>query len=152
MGQINFGRVVLGGLLAGLVINVGETILNLFVVAAPMEAALKARNLPAVGGSAIAVFVLLCFALGITIVWLYAAVRPRFGAGPRTAICAALVAWWFAFAYPQIGHVTMGLFPAAITAAATVWGLAELVIAALVGARFYQEQSAPAKSASRTVA
>src|SRR3954447_21498164 len=112
MGQINFGRVVLGGLLAGLVINVGETILNLFVVATPMEAALQARNLPAVGGSAIAVFVLLCFALGVSIVWLYAAIAPRFGAGPRTAICAALVTWWFAFAFPQIGNVTIGFVPA----------------------------------------
>ena len=28
MGQINLGRVVIGGLLAGLIINIGEFILN----------------------------------------------------------------------------------------------------------------------------
>jgi hypothetical protein len=151
MGQINVGRVVLAGLLAGLVINISETVLNLFVVAAPMEDALKARNLPGVGGGAIGIFVLLCFVLGVTIVWLYAAIRPRFGAGPRTAMLAALAAWWFAFVFPQIGNVTMGFFPAGITAVTTVWGLAELVVAVLVGARFYQEQPARANSARAAI-
>ena len=138
---------IAGGLLAGLVINISETILNLFVVAAPMEEALKARNLPAIGGGAIGIFVLLCFGLGVSLVWLYAAIRPRYGAGPRTAICAAAAVWWFAFVFPKIGNVAMGLFPAGVTALATVWGLAEVVIAALVGARVYQEQ--PAKSSAR---
>jgi hypothetical protein len=149
MGQINVGRVIAGGLLAGLVINISETILNLFVVAAPMAAALKARNLPEVGGSAIGVFVLLCFGLGISLIWLYAAIRPRYGAGPMTAICAAAAVWWFAFVFPQIGNVVMGFFPAGVTALSTLWGLAEVVLGALVGARVYQEQ--PAKSSTRAV-
>jgi len=150
MGQINVGRVIAGGLLAGLVINIGETILNLFVVAAPMADALKARNLPAVGGGAIGVFVLLCFGLGIALIWLYAAIRPRYGAGPGTAIRAAAAVWWFAFVFPQIGNIMMGFFPAGVTTLVTVWGLAEVILAALAGARVYQEQ--PAKSAPRAVA
>jgi len=151
MGQINVRRIVAGGLLAGLVINISETILNLFVVAAPMEDALKARNLPAIGGSAIGVFVVLCFGLGISIVWLYAAIRPRYGAGPRTAIVAALAVWWFAFVFPQVGNVVMGLFPAGVTTLATAWGLGEVIIAALVGARVYRDLSALAKTSSGAV-
>src|SRR6476469_3053095 len=151
MGQMNVGRVVAGGLLAGLVINISETILNLFVVAAPMEEALKARNLPAIGGGAIGIFVLLCFGLGVSLVWLYAAIRPRYGAGPRTAICAAAAVWWFAFVFPQIGNVVMGFFPAGVATLATVWGLAEVVIAALVGARVYQQRPSAAGSSSRAV-
>ena len=81
MGRINLGRVVLGGLLAGVVINLGETVLNLVVVAQEMEDSLRARNLPPVGGGAIAGFVITAFLLGIVTVWLYAAIRPRFGAG-----------------------------------------------------------------------
>jgi len=149
MGQINVGRVVAGGLLAGLVINISETILKLFVVAAPMEAALKARSLPALGGSAIGVFVVLCFGVGISLIWLYAAIRPRYGAGPMTAICAAAAVWWFAFVFPHIGNAAMGFYPAGITALTTLWALAEVVLAALVGARVYQEQ--PAKSSTRAV-
>jgi len=149
MGQINVGRVIAGGLLAGLVINISETILNLFMVAAPMEAALKARNLAPLGGPAIGVFVLLCFGVGISLIWLYAAIRPRYGAGPLTAICAAAAVWWFAFVFPHIGNVAMGFYPAGITAVTTLWALAEVVLAALVGARIYQEQ--PAKSSPRAV-
>jgi hypothetical protein len=151
MGQINVGRVVAGGLLAGLVISISEFILNMYVVAAPMEEALKAHNLPAVGGGAIGVFVLLCFGLGISLVWLYAAIRPRYGAGPRTALCAAAAVWWFAFVFPQIGNVAMGLFPAGVTAVATMWGLAEVAIAAVAGARLYQERPSPAGTSSRAV-
>ena len=64
MGNINVGRVIVGGLLAGLIINIGETFLNLLVVAQGMDHALKLRNLPPVGGGAIAGFVLLAFLLG----------------------------------------------------------------------------------------
>jgi hypothetical protein len=149
MSQINVGRVVAGGLLAGFVINISETILNLFVAAAPMEAALKARNLPAVGGGAIGVFVLLCFGLGISLIWLYAAIRPRYGAGPMTAVCAAAAVWWFAFVFPHIGNVAMGFYPPGVMVISTLWALVEVVLAALVGARVYQEQ--PAKSSTRAV-
>jgi hypothetical protein len=52
MGGINAGRVILGGLLAGLVINIGETILNVLVLPQAMEDLLRAGNLPVLGGSA----------------------------------------------------------------------------------------------------
>ena len=59
MRKINIGRVLLGGLLAGFIVSVGETILNVAVAGQAMEAALAARNLPPVGGSAIGGFVLI---------------------------------------------------------------------------------------------
>jgi hypothetical protein len=139
MGRINIGRVLAGGLLAGLIINVGETILNLFVIAEAMDAALQARNLPPVGGQAIAVFVLLCFALGVGTVWLYAAMRPRFGPGAGTAVLTGVAVWSFAFLFPGIGNIVMQLFPPGPAILALVWGLAEMVVAALAGGRVYNE-------------
>jgi hypothetical protein len=103
MSKMNVARVTLGGLLAGFVINIGETILNLLVVAAPMEELLKQRNLPPIGGGAIGGFVVLCFVLGIATIWLYAAIRPRFGAGPGTAAIAAVAVWGFAFVFRNSG-------------------------------------------------
>ena len=32
-------------------------------------------------------------------VWLYAAIRPRFGPGPKTAICAGLIVWGLSYLY-----------------------------------------------------
>ncbi len=93
MGQINVGRVIAGGLLAGLVINISESVLNLFALAQPMADAMKAHNLPEFSGQAIALFIVLGFIMGIVTVWLYAAAQPRLGPGPKTAVLSSLPVW-----------------------------------------------------------
>jgi hypothetical protein len=139
MQEINNGRVLLGGLLAGLIINVGETILNVPLLGAEMDAAMRERGLEPVAGSAIGAFVLMAFALGIAAVWLYAAIRPRFGPGPKTAICAGLVVWALAYLYPTLGMIVMDLFPMNLALVALVWGLFEATLATLAGAWLYRE-------------
>lgn len=142
MTGINVGRVVLGGLLAGLIIDIGESVLNGWLLAADMTAALQRLNLPDVGGSAIAVFLVLGFALGIATVWLYAAIRPRLGPGVNTALCAGALVWFFAYLYPSIGFAVMGFFPMRLVVIGLAWGLAELLLAAVAGAWLYREPAA----------
>lgn len=139
MGAINMGRVVAGGLLAGVIINVSETILNVPVIGAEMEAALRAMNLTPPGLSAIGGFVVLGFLLGIATVWLYAAIRPRFGAGPGTAVWAGLAVWFFAYFYPTAFFLVLNIFPRRMMIISLVWGLFEIVIAAVAGAWAYTE-------------
>ncbi len=139
MGSINMGRVVIGGLVAGLLINISEFILNGVVLAADMNAAMKALNRPPVDGSMIVWFVLLAFGIGIMAVWVYAAVRPRFGPGVQTAICASLLVWGLAYLYPNVSTIVLGLFPTKLIVIATVWGLAELLVAGVAGAWIYTE-------------
>lgn len=137
--SINVGKVITGGLLCGLVINISETILNLVVVPTDMAEALKARNLPELGTAPIIGFVVLSFLLGIGIVWLYAAIRPRLGPGVKTAIIAGVAAWLFAYAYMSLGMVFMGFFPLGLTVFTLVWGLVEVLIGAVAGAWAYKE-------------
>ena len=139
MGRINVARVILGGLLAGLVINLSETILNLVVVAQAMEDAFRALNRPALGTNAIVGFVLFSFIVGIAMIWLYAAIRPRFGAGPKTATTAGLLVWFFAYLNGSVAMGLMDLFPMKLMAVTTIWGLPEIVIAAVAGASLYKE-------------
>jgi hypothetical protein len=139
MGKVNVGRVILGGLLAGLIINIGEYLLNERVLGAEMEAALQNLGLAPPGGSAIGVFVLMGFILGIATVWLYAAIRPRYGAGPKTAITTGLTVWFLAYLWGSVGFVVMGMFPANLVLFALVWGLVEIVLASLAGAWVYKE-------------
>jgi hypothetical protein len=146
MGQINMARVGLGGLLAGLVINLSEFVLNAIVLEAEMTAALERLNLPPIGGQAIAVFLAMGFALGIAAVWLYAAIRPRYGAGVGTALCAGATVWFFAYLYPSIGYAVVGMFPVGMTAVAVVWGLVELLAATVAGAWLYREETSSAVS------
>lgn len=139
MGKINIGRVLAGGLLAGLVINIGETILNTVVIADQMEAAVAARNLPPVGGREIASFVIMCFGLGIATVWLYAAIRTRFGPGVPTAVLNGVVVWFLAYLWPNMGDAVMQIFPMNVIAVGVVWGLLEIVLASIAGAWLYRE-------------
>lgn len=136
---INLGRVVRGGLVAGLVINLGEFLLNIPVAGEQMETEMAARNLPPMEGATIGLFVVMCFGLGLFLVWLYAAIRPRFGPGAQTAVCAGLIVWGLAYLWPGIGMAAMGLFSIGLTVLTVVWGLAEVLIAAVVGAYLYQE-------------
>jgi pimeloyl-ACP methyl ester carboxylesterase len=139
MGRINLGRVVIGGLLAGLIINIGEFILNGVLLEQQMTAAMAARNKPPINASMIIVFVLFGFGLGCTLVWTYAAIRPRFGAGVKTAVCASTLVWGLAYLYPNIFMIITDLFPRDMMVMATVWGLIEVIVAGIAGAWAYTE-------------
>ena len=136
---IRMGRVIAGGLVAGLIVNIGETILNVPLLGAQMEQALQARNLPPVGGGAIAYFVVMCFLLGIAIVWTYAAVRPRLGPGAKTAVIIGVLAWFMTLFWSGGTQVAMGVMPLNLTWLGLAWGLGEIVIASLAGAKLYKE-------------
>jgi len=137
--KINFGRVLLGGLVAGIVLNIGEYILNDKVFGAQMKEYFAKHNFPTPGGNAIAVAVVMTLVLGIVIVLGYAAIRPRFGAGPKSAIVAALFAWFGVYLYPNVLGAAFGFVPTNILPIALVWGLVEYNVAALIGAWLYRE-------------
>lgn len=139
MGKINVTRVILGGLLAGLVINIGESILNLVIAGERMELAYRELNLQPPGDSTIGLFIVLGFLFGILVVWLYAAIRPRFGASAKTAIMAGFFVWLFAYLWPILGDGLMGLFDADLLVFISVWGLFEVLAATLAGAWLYRE-------------
>lgn len=139
MASINTRGVVVGGLVAGLVINVSEYILNEPVLGAEITSALSAHNLPPVSGGAIAWFLTYGFALGIVLVWLYAAIRPRYGPGPKTAACAGTAVWFLAYVTASLNFGVIGLLSARLLIIALIWGLVELIVAGIVGGRLYSE-------------
>lgn len=143
MRGINWGRVFLGGIVAGIVVNIGEFLLNAVVLKNDWDAAMKALNksMP-MTGSAMTVWMVFGLVVGIASVWLYAAIRPRYGAGPGTAVKAAVAAWFFLTLLSSVAQANMGLFPSRILTVATIWGLVELIIATLIGAWLYKEEGA----------
>lgn len=140
MAKINMGRVILGGLLAGLVLNIGEFLLNEPILGKQWAAAMEALNRPPISGSAIGWYVVISFVLGIAMVWLYAAIRPRYGAGPKTALCTGLAVWFFMWLLGFGTSIVMGLYPTKLVLITVVWGLFEVPIAALAGAWLYKEE------------
>jgi hypothetical protein len=143
MAKINLGRVIAGGLLAGLVLNIGEYLLNEILLGQRWADAFKSLNLPPMDRTVAAYFTVLIFALGIITVWVYAAIRPRFGAGPMTAVCAGLTVWVLASAYATGGVMPMHLFPRRLLAYAMAFEFFLMPIAAVIGAWLYKEEGQP---------
>lgn len=143
MSKINAARVILGGLIAGVVINLSEWFWNGVVFARDFEEAMKALNRPyAMSGQAVVVFILWGFLIGILAVWVYAAVRPRFGPGPRTALRAALMLWLLVYVQSAIGIAPLNLFPPRLMLLGLPISLVEIVLATLAGAWLYKEETA----------
>ena len=81
------------------------------------------------------------FLTGIAMIWLYAAIRPRYGAGPKTAVCAGAAMWFMNYALGGVFPVITHMFPLGLSTITLLIGLAEAIIAGLAGAWLYKEQS-----------
>ena len=71
----------------------------------------------------------------------YAALRARFGAGPRAALAAALFMWLFVLLL-WINFVNLGVFPWEIVGLSLLFNLFEIPGAAIAGASVYREKPA----------
>ncbi len=139
MGHINLGRVLVGGLVAGIIINFGEFILNGVLIAEEMNAAMAALNRPPIDPRMIIWFVLISFGFAFVLVWTYAAIRPRFGPGVKTAVCASALCWGLGYLYPNLFFYVMNLFPRDMIVLTSIWGLVEVILAGIAGAWAYSE-------------
>lgn len=139
MSKINWGRVVTGGLLAGLIMNIGEAISGA-VIGTQLQVILEAHGLTfAMTPGWMVLYLVLGFVFGIVAVWIYASIRPRYGAGPGSAVIAAIIAWILGYVFPIFGYLAIGLTTVALGLVSGVWGLAEIVIGTLAGAWLYRE-------------
>jgi hypothetical protein len=142
-GKINWSRVVAGGLLAGLIIDILEVSVNHFVIGPRFAQEMQALGKAMEPTPDKAVFFLsLGFMLGLMSIWLYAAIRPRFGPGPKTAIYAALAVW---FLYGLLPHLLSGfleIFSMRLELEVSFLLLIWQIIATLAGAWVYKEQTA----------
>ena len=144
MGKINWTRVLLGGLVAGAVGNVLMFAAWGLFTRPSLSAALEALGQPLQETVATTVIgVVLGFLVMILVMWLYAAIRPRYGAGPRTALVAGVAAGLLFAVFPDIGWgLTLRLIPGRVWATDAVVSLVVIVIATLLGAWVYKEEGA----------
>ena len=75
---------------------------------------------------------------------MYAAIRPRFGAGVRTAVYAGLIAWAFSSLLPNTSWYVTGVFSGRLMLYTTLFNLVELVAGAIIGCALYKEAESTA--------
>lgn len=138
MGGINWKRVILGGLVAGLISLVSGYILGHVVLAGEVEALLKRLNVEPTLRIFLQVLAIR-LALGIALVWLYAAIRPRFGPGPRTAAITGTAAWLLVWGFYAGTIEPLGLYSTRALLLGLVWDFFEMQAMALAGGWLYRE-------------
>ena len=108
MTKTNMARVVLGGILAGLILNILGFLVDGILLAPQWNAGMSALGRSGeITMNQIVGFNILGFCYGIAVVWLYAAIRPRYGAGPKTAVTAGLALWVGGVLLPNVGFMSV---------------------------------------------
>jgi phosphotransferase system glucose/maltose/N-acetylglucosamine-specific IIC component len=141
MGRVNRSRILLGGLLAGLVIDTGEYLLHHLVFPDDWKKALQTLN-PSLATKVPDDFVVLTaggLILGTLTVWLYAAILPRYGPGARTAIRAALAVWIPGYFFGLLAMYLFDILPPVLALLSMAMGFVELACGALLGRLIYAD-------------
>jgi hypothetical protein len=136
MSKINWSRVLACGLLAGII----------WIILGSVVTALLGRDFAALHNNRLGAptlgFVLLNIVIdlleGISILWLYASIRPTYRPGAKTAIIAAF-AWWLIVSLGDATWCSFGFFPPGTVIPIMIGTLPALVLATLAGAKFYKE-------------
>jgi hypothetical protein len=127
-------------LVAGIVANALDFVINNYLVANEMTEMVQRLNLKAdMVEHSMWTWIGFDLVYGLLVVFTYAAIRPRFGAGAKTALIAGMC-YWVAFTAMAAGFTAMGIFthPAFVRSAA--FSLASTLVPALIGAAIYKEE------------
>jgi hypothetical protein len=140
MGKINIGRVLLGGVVAGIVGDILGYLVDGVMLAPRWAFAQKQLGKPEFSVNQMVMFNAIGLVYRILTIWLYAAMRPRFGAGLKTAVYAGLAAWVIGSLLPNAGFWVAGMLPRGLTVFTTAGAIIELTVAALAGAALYKKR------------
>jgi hypothetical protein len=153
---INTQKVLIGGIAAGVVMNVIDFIsykLPVFEnpigpritlgarMMAESEAFKPGMSQAMMTSSAMISNIVMDLVLGILLVWTYAAIRPRFGPGMKTATYVAVLFWILAGIFLS-GYLHMGMMSSGLWWTFAFIGLVNFWVSAWVGARLYSEDAA----------
>jgi hypothetical protein len=140
MNKIKVGRLLVAGLVTMIVFIMVEFLLE-FVI---FDALIGLRNwinqLYAPSSWRISnhvLNILIALVNSIILMWMYAALRPMFGVGPKTALIASGFAYAFIFSF-MINFANLRFYPIRPALIEMFYQLIEIPIAILVGAYYYE--------------
>jgi hypothetical protein len=140
MGKINVGRLILGGIVAGIVGDVLDYPVDGIWLAPMWKGQLAAWGLGPFTGGQLAFFMTLGILVGLVSIWIYAGIRPRFGPGVKTAIYAGIAVWVISTLIPNFALMwATHFFSGHLTGYTSLGGLFEVVIGTIAGAAVYKE-------------
>ena len=136
---MNVYRLLLGGVASSAVMWLLEALASQ-LYENQMLTALRTHELALdIMGSAWFWSVVIALLIGLTMSFMYVAMRNRFGPGPRTATLAASVLWLGGYVPALIGYDMIGLYGRRLLLQWGIVGWFEMVIGGIGGAWIYRE-------------
>lgn len=145
---INTQKVVVAGLAAGVVMNILDFLTNM-ILGDQMKASANAFKsglgdaMSTMDSKTMAGYIIMDLVIGMLLAYTYAAMRPRFGPGGKTAIIAAIIFWIFG-SIISANYLIMGIMGRSLWLTFGLAYLISLSIAALVAGALYSEDSSTA--------
>ena len=140
--KINYGRLLISGLVASII---------LFAVGGIVNGSILSNDFQAWSGTmgnliehmslshAMILWIIMDLIQGFGGVWIYVAIRPRFGAGPRTALRAGIMLWIVSKLAVALDILALGVLPHKIIHGQLIGSLIGILLAVLFGAWLYKE-------------
>ncbi len=140
MGKINVVRLIIGGIVAGIALNLIDFLVDGMLLTKMWNGQLATWGRGPFTGGQIGMFMGFGIVIGIVTIWIYAGIRPRFGPGVKTAIYAGIVSWILSALLPNFALMwATHFFSGHLTSYTTLGAFFEIVIGAICGASVYRE-------------
>jgi hypothetical protein len=142
MKKINMGRVLLAAFVASLSFLFIETVLEgtFYLMTGVSEGELFKEaymSLPS-GFLYYAVTIIYLYSVCVLMMWIYAAIRPRFKTHINAALATSLVFWLFAFLF-IVNYSNLGLHPLKLGLLSMGFNIVELPVSLIAGSLVYKE-------------
>jgi hypothetical protein len=141
--KINTPRLILGGVVAGLVLNLVTGIANACILNGTFQDWAKDMGghlHPPIQPVQMGYWLFMGLLDATAGVWIYAGMRPRFGPGAKTALLAGISVWVVGRLCVAFDMFALGIFPTRFLAGQSILGLFAILISVLVGAWIYREE------------
>jgi len=142
MNKVNPDRVIISGIVAGLVWTLLSSLITAYL-SREFVAAVPDHRLSAPPQQLVLFLLALNLVMGVWAMWLYAAIRPRYGPGAWTAARTG-AAWWIITSLVDNTWGSFGFVQQHALLAPMIASFPALVLAAIAGAALYREPSASA--------
>ncbi len=144
MSNINWTRVIIGGLIAAVIAFLTDGFLHESLLGADWRAvyANLGASEPQHDSAGILYFAVFELGRGLLAIFVYALMRPRSGPGPKTAALAGIVSW---FAFSVTGpaqFIPLGFYSLGLWIKVSAFQLVTSIVAAIAGAALYKETGA----------
>ena len=124
----------ISGSLIGMIIVVGESVLNGVILAEQLQASSPSLMSELRNQAALAIFfVVKLYLYGFIIIWFYQSICPKYGVGLKSSLIAGVFFAFLIWVWVMLSMYATGFATWEVTRTTMIWGMIEVPVATVVG-------------------